>query len=302
MSTVTLNNHEIDLSKQDKVLFPDSGITKGELVDYYRRIAETMLRHTRDRPISMHRYPDGLGGTDFYQKDVPDYFPDWIDRTEVAVKSGSPQDQVVISDAATLVYLANQAVITPHIWPCRGDKLDYPDRMVFDFDPSGSTDKLRDAARRTRDLLEDIGLVALLQTTGSRGYHVVVPLDRSSTFDEVRDVAAKAARLLASRHNFLTVEQRKNRRGDRIFVDYLRNAYGQTMVTPYAVRARPGAPVATPIDWDELGHVDPQSYTIENIFKRLGSKDDPWKTINRQGRSLEGPAIELDQLIDNETD
>jgi bifunctional non-homologous end joining protein LigD len=297
-TTIELDGHGIELSNQDKVLFPDCRITKGDLVAYYRRIAETALPHWRDRPASLQRFPDGIDADGFFQKDTPDYFPDWIVR-ETLKKEGGSIDHVLVNDAATAVYLANQGSITLHVGLSRVDRIDRPDRLVFDLDPAADDfTAVQDAARKTRTLLDDLDLPSFVQTTGSRGLHVVVPVDRSMDFDAVREVAHRLAAELAERHpDSLTVEQRKSARRDRVFVDYLRNAYGQTTVAPYAVRARPGAPVATPLDWDEALAKDrsPRDYTIRNIFQRLGQKTDPWQGIADQAVSLDGAMRQLDE-------
>jgi len=245
---------EIELSSLEKVLYPRDGITKGDVVDYYARVADTMLPHVRGRFLSMHRWPDGLDGEGFYQKQAPDHFPDWI-RTERVEKEGGSNRQVVVDEPATLVYLAQQACLTPHPWLSRADKPRAPDRMVFDFDPSGEEgfDEVRWAARELRSVLAELDLASFVMTTGSRGLHVHVPLERRAEFDGVKGFARGVARLLADRHDDrLTVEVRKDKRKGRVFVDYLRNEYAQTAVAPYGVRARKDAPVAAPIDWDEL--------------------------------------------------
>jgi bifunctional non-homologous end joining protein LigD len=281
--TIEIDGHEISLSNRDKVLFPDDGITKGDLVDYYRRVAEVALPHYRDRPLSMQRFPDGIGKEGFFQKNASDYFPDWIEREKLKKENGTV-DYVVANDAATLVYLADQAMITPHLGLSRTDRIDNPDRLIFDLDPPDDDfTKVQFAARCIRDALDGQSVPTFVQTTGSRGMHVVVPLDRSADFDSARDLAQRFAKALAERHpDALTTEQRKNKRGDRLYLDLGRNAYGQTAVAPYGVRARPGAPVATPLDWDEALDADmsPRKYTIENIFRRLGAKDDPWAGMN----------------------
>lgn len=290
----------IELARTSKLLFPRSGITKRQLIEYYERIAGTALPHYRDRPASLQRFPDGLDGDGFFQKDKPDYFPDWIAHVELAKKGGTV-DYVLINEAATLVYLANQACITPHLALSRADRPHRPDRLVFDLDPSTEDfGAVVRAARRLRALLDELELPSFVQTTGSRGLHVVAPLRREQDFDPVRDFAHDLARLLAARHpDELTVEQRKNQRGQRIFLDYLRNAYGQTAVAPYAVRAIEHAPVATPLDWDELGdrELGPRTYTVANLFRRLGHKRDPWHAIDREAGRL-GPARrELDERL-----
>ncbi len=294
--SLEIDGRRVGISNPGKVLFPEAGITKGDLVEYYRRVAGTMLPHLAGRAISMHRFPDGIAGKSFFQKDAPDYFPDWI-HTEEVPKEGGSVTHVVCDDAATLVFLANQACITPHVWLSRVDDLDHPDRMIFDLDPAGDDPErdrreVRRAARRVRDELEALGLPAFLMTTGSKGFHLVVPLVRRETFDQVRGFAhGLARRLAADDPEHLTVEQRKSKRRGRVFLDYLRNGYAQTTVAPYSVRARPGAPVATPVGWDELDGLDPQRYTLRNLFRRLAQKDDPWAEIGVHGTDL-GPARE----------
>jgi bifunctional non-homologous end joining protein LigD len=286
-------------SNEDKVFFPDNGITKGDLMDYYDRIAEYMLRHLKDRPLMMHRFPDGIRGMSFYHKEAPDYFPDWIE-TAVVRKEGGEVSHVLCNNQATLVYLADQACITPHVWLSRKDRIHNPDRLIFDLDPPADDfAPVRSAALKMHELLDDLGLESFLMTTGSRGLHVVVPLSRREDFDEVRRFARDVAGILAMQNpDEFTVEARKNKRGSRLYLDTARNAYAQTGVAPYSVRARTGAPVATPLDWHELSHsaLSARTYTLPNIFRRLGSKEDPWQGLNRRGRSLETAIKKLNKI------
>ena len=284
----------VEISNPDKALFPD-GLTKAELAHYYERIAETMLPHVRGRPVHMQRFPDGIEGEEIQQKQAPDYFPEYVKRARVRRKRGGSVEHVVIENAETLVYLADQACITPHVWLSRIDKLDNPDQLIFDLDPPGhDLAPVRDAARALRELLDEVGLAAFLKTTGSRGLHVVTPLDRSSGFDDTRAFARELAALLAEREpKRFTVEQRKQKRRGRLYLDTARNAYAQTAVAPYAVRALPGAPVACPLDWREVGRVEPQQFTVRNIARRLARKDDPWAEIDGDARSLGEPQRRL---------
>ncbi len=295
-----VHSHRIDISHGEKVLFPEDGITKSDLITYYHRIAETMLPHIKGRPLTMHRFPDGITAEGFYQKEVSDYFPSWIERVSIALKGGGHQPQVVCANAATLVYLANQACITPHVWLSRVDRLQYPDKLIFDLDPPDDHfERVHAAAQILRHLLEEIGLVPFVMTTGSQGLHVVVPLDRGADFDTVRSFAQELATLLAKKApDQFTIEIQKEQRDGRLFVDYLRNAYGQTSVAPYAVRPKSGAPVATPLDWYELDakRLHSQHYTIRNIFRRLGQKADPWKDMMRYARALTTPRRRLERL------
>jgi len=287
--TITVDGRSIEIGNPDKVLFPESELTQADLADYYRRVAPSALPHLKGRPLSMQRFPDGIGASGFFQKDIPDYFPDWIGRAELSAEDGTVT-YVVAEDAATLVYLANQACITPHVGLSRVDRPDVPDRLIFDLDPSDDDfAKVQRTAQRLKALLDRIELPSFVMLTGSRGLHVVVPLDRKNAFDEVRAFARSIADHLAARHeDEITAKQRKAARADRVFVDYLRNAYGQTTVAPYGVRAREGAPVATPIDWSEAGSgtLQPERYTIRNLFRRLAQKPDPWRDIDKHRASL----------------
>jgi bifunctional non-homologous end joining protein LigD len=300
MPDIRLGRYNFEVANLDKIMFPDEGITKREIIEYYRRAAGTMLRYLKGRPVSMHRYPDGIDEEGFYQKETPDYFPDWINTIKVNIRKGGSQSQVTIENAATLVFLANQACVTPHVWLSKAADLRRPDRMIFDLDPSGQDfDQVRLAARKLRDLLEDLGLTSFVMTTGSRGLHVAVPLDGSQDFDTVREFGRDTASLLAGLNpKLFTVEPRKNKRKGRLFLDYLRNSYGQTAVPPYALRARPGAPVATPLDWDEVSdsRLGPRKYTIKNVFRRLAIKDDPWLTMMRHAASLGRSRKKLQKL------
>jgi bifunctional non-homologous end joining protein LigD len=277
----------VEISKPDKVLFPDDGLTKLDLATYYDGVADVMLPHLRGRPVNMQRFPDGIGGMAFYEKKVPSHFPDWVHSVEVHTEDGH-QRQVVVDDRRTLVYLAQQACLTPHTWLCTQKDLEHPDQLIFDLDPSDdSLAKVRRATRLVGELLEELGLTTYLKTTGSRGYHVLVPLRPALGFDEVRDFArACAERLVDQAPDLLTIEQRKAKRGDRVFVDIGRNAYGQTAVPAYAVRARPGAPVSTPITWDELSRVKPAQFTLRSVRRRLARRECPWTDVRRHAQTL----------------
>ena len=277
----------VEISKPDKVLFPDAGLTKLDLATYYDAVADVMLPHLRGRPVNMQRFPDGVEGMAFYEKKVPSHFPDWVHSVEVHTEDGT-QRQVVVDDRRSLVYLAQQACITPHTWLCTTKALEEPDQLVFDLDPSDDDlAKVRRATRLTGELLGELGLTTYLKTTGSRGYHVLVPLRPSLGFDEVRAFARRCAEVLVERApDLLTIEQRKANRGDRVYVDIGRNAYGQTAVPAYAVRARPGAPVSTPITWDELSRVEPAQFTISSVRRRLARRDCPWAEVRRHAQTL----------------
>lgn len=296
--SLTLNGRTIELSYLEKLYFPEDDIRKDDLIVYYQRIAAVMLPYLRQRPLSLQRYPEGIEAEGFYQKEAPDYFPGWIARVMVPVESdGTTQPQVVCNNVATLVYLINQGCITPHAWLSPARNLHHPDRLIFDLDPPGNDFNLvRDAARSLRTALAETGLTPFVMTTGSRGLHVAAPLDGSADFDAVRAFARQLAERLARQQpDRFTTETRKAKRNGRLFLDYLRNAYAQTAVVPYAVRPLPGAPVAAPLDWDELNRADlhSQRYTLRNIFQRLGQKDDPWREMNLHERHL--PALPVQE-------
>lgn len=286
------------VSRADKLFFPDDGITKGQLAEYYRQVGKTVVGHVRGRPLALERYPDGIEGQRVFQKNVPAHYPDWIRSVEVPKKEGGETVHAVGQDVATLVYLVDQGCVTPHVWSSRVDALDRPDRLILDLDPADDDlERLRAAARSARDVLGELGLTAWLMATGSRGFHVVSPLRREEDFDGVRDFARQVATALVERDPAnLTVEQRKDQRGSRIFVDYLRNGYAQTSVAPYAVRARPGAPVATPLSWDELDSARPDRFDIGSVPERLRDLGDPWSGFLRRGRSLTNARKRLEEL------
>ncbi|MFO8036686.1 MAG: non-homologous end-joining DNA ligase [Anaerolineales bacterium] len=298
---IKVGSRVIEVSNLEKVIFPEVGLTQGDLVEYYRRIADTMLPFLEDRALTMQRFPDGIDEGGFYQRETPDYFPDWIRRISIHVEEeDKKQPQVICDDAATLVYLVDQGCVTFHPWLSRADKLHHPDKLIFDLDPPDDQfEPVRFAAQSLHDALEEIGLVPFVMTTGSRGLHIVVPLDRSSDFDAVRSFAKSLSKLLAQREpDRLTTEMRKKERGNRLFLDYLRNSYGQNSVAPYSVRPISGAPVATPLKWDEISdpELHSQKYTVENIFRRLGHIENPWKGMMRHARSLSKPQSRLDEM------
>ncbi|PRW64030.1 non-homologous end-joining DNA ligase [Actinopolyspora mortivallis] len=296
--TIQLGGHRVEVSRADKVLFPRDGLTKGDIAEYYHRVGSTLVRYTKDRPLASERYPDGIEGQRIFQKNVSARTPGWVRRVEVPKREGGRNIQVVCEEPDTLVHLADQGVLTPHVWLSRTDDLERPDRMVFDLDPSDNgVEELRSAAHHTRRLLEEVGLPAFVMTTGSRGFHVLVPLRREDTFHRVREFARGIATVLSERSpELLTVEQRKEDRAGRVFVDYLRNSYAQTTVAPYSVRARDTAPVATPISWRELDEVGPRGFTLGDVPERLATHGDEWSGIGNRATSLTRPRRRLAEL------
>jgi bifunctional non-homologous end joining protein LigD len=291
----------VEITHPDKVLFPDDGITKEDVATYYERVSEWMLPHIEFRPISMQRFPDGIGRKGFFHKDIPDYFPAWIRRVEVP-KSGGSVTHVVTRDVDTLVYLVGQNTITPHVWLSRADRPWQPDRMVIDLDPppGGEFATVRRAALHAGELLSELGFTPFAQVTGSKGIHVWTPLRRRARHDEVRAFAGQIGAVLASRHaGELTVEWRKEKRDGRILVDTARNTYAQTAIPPYAVRPRPGAPVATPIEWDELSdsRLRPDRWNVKTVTRRLAAKGDPWADIASYARGISRARRRIERLL-----
>lgn len=264
----------VDISNPDKLLFPDKGITKADMVEYYHRVADRMLPFMKDRPLTLQRFPDGIGEQGFYQKKAADYFPDFIDRVKIETKDDT-QEQVICNSKKSLVYLANQGTITFHVWLSRKDKLHRPDRVVYDLDPpEDSFELVKEATKKVGDFLRETDLEPELMTTGKSGFHLYFTRRRTKDFDDVRAEAKELAEEMSARYpDLLTTETRKDKRKGRVFVDYLRNAYAQTAVCPYSLRPIPSAGIATPIGWDELSKIDsPDKYHIGNIFRRLSQK------------------------------
>ncbi|MFJ8542651.1 non-homologous end-joining DNA ligase [Streptomyces sp. NPDC093586] len=305
--TVRAGRHTVEVHRPDKVLFPagsgrdgDGGAeeyTKGDLVDYYRAVAPFMLPHLRGRPLMLERHPDGVDGPRFMQKNTPEHYPDRISRVEVD-KEGGTVCHTVCDDTATLLYLADQAALTLHRWLSRAGRIDRPDLMVFDLDPAGDDfPRVREAAGLLGGLLDELKLPSALMTTGSRGLHVVVPLRPRHGFDEVREFARDVADTLAAAHpERLTTAARKKDRGDRLYLDIQRNAYAQTAVAPFTVRALPGAPVAAPLSWDQLD--DPglhaRRWTVADAVEQARAR--PWSGIMSRARALEPARRRLDAL------
>jgi bifunctional non-homologous end joining protein LigD len=294
----------VPLSNTSKVLFPDDGITKGDLIGYYQTVAERMLPYLRDRPLAMARYPDGISGERIFQKNAGRHFPDWIRRAEVS-KQGGELCQVMCEKPADLVYLANQACIELHPLLSRVGALHQPDQLIFDLDPPDEEhfSNVRTLALRLRDILEgDLGLTAFVKSTGSKGLHVQVALNAKEDFDSVREFARQVAeRLAVAEPGLVTIEQRRDTRRGLVYADVMRNAYAQTAVAPYSVRARPGAPVAAPLHWDEVAdpELSPRRFTLRNIADRLAELSkvgDPWAGMSRHRAGLGRPRRLLARL------
>ncbi|KAA5838242.1 non-homologous end-joining DNA ligase [Saccharopolyspora hirsuta] len=281
-----VRGRRFEVSNPDKVLYPDAGYRKQDVLDYYRSVADAMVPHTRGKPVTLRRFPDGIDDGGFFQKEASDHFPDWVRVVSVPQRGErGVVHHAVVDDAATLLYLAGQACLEFHIALSTVDDLERPVLVVLDLDPPDGVGltELREVTRRMCERFRDAGLQPHVQATGGRGFHVAAPLRAERGFDEVRaELRELAGEAVRDEPRRLTVEQRKDKRGDRIFLDTNRNAYGQTMIAPYSLRARPGAPAATPLDLDELGRARPQSHGLANMARRLAQKDDPWADLDRR--------------------
>ena len=288
------------ISHPDKILFPDDGITKGELAAYYEAIAPVMVPHIRNRPITMERFHRGIGEKGFIQKDVSKGFPEWLRRVEVPKKGGVVHHPIV-TDTRSLLWLANQNTITPHVWTSRAPDLYHPDICVFDLDPSADDhDVLVASTLALRDLLHELGLPSWVKTSGSKGYHIVVPLDGKAHTGEVARFANTVGTLFVQRDpEHLTQEFSKADRGARIYVDTGRNGYSATFAAPYAVRPKPGAPISAPCTWEEIerGVARPRTFTLRTMTKRIEEVGDVWSDLRRRGRSLARAMQRLQKLL-----
>lgn len=294
---------ELVITHPEKVLFPDDGITKGDVASYYESIAPLMLGHLAGRPVTMERYPAGIGKAGFIQKNVSKGFPEWLERVEAPKKDGVVHYPVV-RDLRSLLWLANQNCITPHVWPSRLPDLDRPDLCVVDLDPPGEgSPGVHAATLAVRALLEELGLSTYVKTSGSKGFHVLVPLDGADGFESVWRFAHGVGALLVKRHpGTLTQEFIKSDRAGRILIDTGRNGYGATFAAAYAVRPKTGAPVSAPCTWDELerGTVHPQSFTLRNMARRVDEIGDPWAEMASRKQSLGRALDKVTSLLTDE--
>lgn len=288
----------VEVSRPEKVLYPDSGLTKADVVDYFSDISGIMLPHMKHRFLTLHRFPDGIDEDGFYQQSRSEYFHSSVRGREAPrAGQGDPVNHILVDDAEALVYLADQGTLAFHGWQSRYDRLSRPDRMVFDLDPArDGFDAVIDAARLLREALQLLGLTPFVMTTGSRGLHVVAPLKRYLDFEQSRELAGTVSDALVKRApDRFTREQRKKARRGRLYLDIGRNAYGQTAIVPYSLRALPDAPVATPLEWEELGRkgIGPKRYRLKNLNQRLARKADPWREFFD---SVARPRIDEDAL------
>ena len=272
------------ITHPDKVLFPDDGITKGEVAAYYDAVAPVMLPHLRRRPITMERFPGGIGQQGFIQKDVSKGFPDWLKRVETP-KKGGVVNYPLAGDRRSLQWLANQNAVTLHVWASRTPRLEHPDLCVLDLDPSrDDPTTLVETMRALKAVLGELGRDSWVKTSGSKGFHVVLPMPARATFEHTATLADRIATLLVERlPGEVTQAFAKADRHGRIYIDTARNRPGATFAAAYTVRARAGAPVSAPCMWEEVldGAVHPQSFTLRTMRARIQAVGDLWKPLGK---------------------
>ncbi|HEU0030646.1 MAG TPA: non-homologous end-joining DNA ligase [Kofleriaceae bacterium] len=282
----------------DRVMWPDEGITKAELIGYYHYVADYMLPELRERPLSVERYTKGVDRGGFFQKHYQKHYPAWLDKVEAGTKTRVVYP--IVNTTAGLVYMANQGSIAFHVWTSRRETLEYPDLIVFDLDPpEGKLDLVRQTALILRELFEQLELPAFVKTTGGKGLHVVAPTDGRASYGEVMAFCNRVAKLLCDRYpDLMTIEFYKKDRKGRLYLDTMRNALGATIIAPYSVRGRPGAPIAMPIEWAEVEDpaMAPNGFRLRDIRKRIGERGDPWATLRDRVGSLDDAEAALERL------
>lgn len=278
----------VEPSNLDKVFWPDEGLTKGDLIEYFQAVSGALLPTIRNRPLTVKRYPDGIKGMTFYQKNTPKYAPDWVKTVTLRAESaGRDVAYTLCNDKRTLLWLANQACIELHPWLSRADRLGQPDHLVFDLDPpEDAFERSVQVALVLKEVLDEAGLEGLPKTSGGKGVHVYVPLQRRYHYGAVRTAAlAIGSRVEERMPDDATTEFRIAKRGGKVFLDPGRNAPGAHIIAVYSPRARPEATVSFPVPWKDLESVKPGDFTIKNVPKLLGKKD-PWKELMPRPQAL----------------
>lgn len=285
----------LHISNPDKVFFPEHGETKSDLIDYYLAVGDVAMDAMRGRPVLMQRFPDGVGGTSFFQKRVPSSRPEWLTTTIVSTPNGTRSEALVVADLAHVVWAVNLGCLGFHVWPYLAADPAHVDELRIDLDPSPGVvfDQIREAAFVLRDLFDELGTTGYAKTSGGRGLHVYVGLLPAWDAIEVRAAAVAIARELARRRpQLITDAWWKEERGARVFVDFNQNAPHKTVFGAWSVRARPGAQVSTPVTWEELVGIHPDDLTVRNVPGRVATGGDPWKTMREHPQSLD-PLLEM---------
>jgi DNA ligase D len=286
---------EIVVTHPDKVFFAERGDTKLDLIRYYQSVEGPLMAAMGGRPVLLQRFPNGAGGSSFFQKRVPEVRPDWLETTIVSTPNGTTSQALVTADLAHVLWAVNMGCLGFHVWPSKADDPEHADELRIDLDPSPGVDfpMLREAAREVKALFDELGVVAMPKTTGNRGIHIYVRLQPRWTSYEVRSAAVAVARELERRRpDLVTAAWWKEERGSRVFVDFNQNAPHKTIFGAWSVRARPGAQVSTPFQWDELEAVHPDDFTIATVPPRVEAAGDPWAAMTTDPQSLE-PVLAL---------
>ncbi len=273
---------ELTLSNLDKLLWPEDKYTKKDLIEYYIQVAPFMLPHLSDRPLVFTRYPNGISGRHFYQKNAPEYLPEWIKTFPWENEDGSVNQHIVAATPADLAWLGNQACLEIHAWLSRTNTIYHPDHLVFDLDPSeGSTwQNVVDIALLLKQTLDELGLRGYPKTSGAEGLHIYVPVVGEYSYEEIRNLGGGIAGLICTLlPDIATIERSVARRGKKVYVDYMQNVIGKTLCAPYCVRPRPGAPVSAPLYWEEVSQVSPADFTIKSILTRLNRIGDVFQPV-----------------------
>jgi DNA ligase D len=287
---VELAGRAVRVTSPEKVMFPDHGTTKLDLVRYYESVEAPLMRAVGGRPVLMQRFPNGVGGSNFFQKRVPDDAPEWLETTVVSTPNGTTSRALVAADVAHIAWAVNLGCLGFHVWPNHAADDDHADELRIDLDPQPGVDfeDVRSAAHKVRALLDDVGVEGWPKTTGNRGIHVYVRLEPEWTPIQVRRGAVAVARELARRHpDTITDAWWKEERGERVFIDFNQNAPHKTIFGAWSVRARPNANVSTPFAWDELDDVDPEVLTLLTVPERVATRGDPWEQSNARPQSLQ---------------
>jgi bifunctional non-homologous end joining protein LigD len=291
----------------DKVFWPKERITKGHVIRYYDRVADLLLPYLRGRPMVLNRHPNGIRGASFFQKNVnPKYLPSFVKSVAIRAKStGRNVHYVVCNNKQTLLYLANLGCIEMHPWNSRTASINNPDFLSLDLDPGGNPfNEVITVARAVRKVIEAAGGTSLVKTSGKTGIHVIVPLRAAYDYEDVRAAAKMIARIVNRRlPRLITPRPNAGRRTRKIYIDYVRNSFGQTLAAPYSLRASPGATVSTPVEWRELSTgLRPTRFTLRTIFRRLNGKGDVWKSAFRKSVNLTRLHRRLERMVDEAKD
>ena len=289
-TVLQVDGRDVAVSHPDKVFFPEPAATKLDLVRFYESVREPLLRAMGGRPVLLQRFPNGVGGSNFFQKRIPNDAPEWLQTTTVSTVNGTPSRALVIGDLAHVVWAVNLGCLGFHVWPFLAGDAAHADELRIDLDPQPGVTfaMVREAATATRELLAEAGLEAHVKTTGNRGLHVYVRLLPQWDSYQVRSAAVAVARELERRRpDLVTAAWWKEERGTRVFIDFNQNAPHKTVFGAWSVRARPNAQVSTPFSWAELDDVEPDEFTISTVATRVAEQGDPWEAIEHRRSSLE---------------